>query len=137
MTDSRQIFARNLRILIGTRSVSRIAREIGINRTQFNRYLTGETLPQVEVLLRICRAFGTDANILLYPVDAPREPIERSLLRRVLTECTVTFNPDAELLTAAELIAALAAAFPNEDLAILTPSHPTPAASPQPHGDLS
>lgn len=150
MTDNREIFARNLRILIGPRSVSRIARDVGINRTQFNRYLTGETLPKAELLLRICRFFGTDANILLYPLDATPEPIERTLLRRVLSECTVTFNPDPELIAALagtfageELAARLhsaaarSGAFPNEYLATLAPSHVVPLAPPQPHGDLS
>ena len=150
MTYSRQIFARNLRILIGDRSVSHIAREIGINRTQFNRYLTGETSPQVDVLLRICRHFGTDANILLYPLDAAPEPVERSLLRRVLSECTVTIGPDPELIAALATTftgedlaarlhsaAAQSGAFPNEYLATLAPSHVVPLAPPQPHGDPS
>lgn len=40
-----------------------------INRTQFNRYLSGESFPRPDVLHRICEFFDTDARILLEPVE--------------------------------------------------------------------
>lgn len=49
-------------------SISALCRELGINRTQYNRYLSGESFPRPDVLHRICTYFGVDARILLEPV---------------------------------------------------------------------
>ena len=66
----RNMFGANLRNLSETyRSVSALARELGINRTQFNRYLSGESFPRPDVLARICDFFDVDARVLLEPVD--------------------------------------------------------------------
>lgn len=66
----RGIFGANLRRLAGRfPSVAGLCRELGINRTQFNRYLSGESFPRPDVLYRICRFFDVDARILLEPVD--------------------------------------------------------------------
>ena len=60
----------NLRKLSRSRgSVSQLSRELGINRTQFNRYLSGESFPRPDVLQRICSYFEVDARIILEPVD--------------------------------------------------------------------
>jgi transcriptional regulator with XRE-family HTH domain len=48
--------------------VSELSRQLGINRTQFNRYLSGESFPRPDVLARICDFFAVDARILLEPV---------------------------------------------------------------------
>ncbi|WP_306155683.1 helix-turn-helix domain-containing protein [Roseovarius sp. MMSF_3281] len=67
----RSMFGRNLQILSAAYpSVAGLCRELGINRTQFNRYLSGESFPRPDVLHRICRFFGVDARILLEPVEA-------------------------------------------------------------------
>ena len=50
-------------------SISALCRELGINRTQFNRYRAGESFPRPDVLYRICRYFKVDARILLEPVE--------------------------------------------------------------------
>lgn len=49
-------------------SISALCRELGINRTQYNRYLAGESFPRPDVLHRICTYFNVDARILLEPV---------------------------------------------------------------------
>ena len=51
-------------------SISALCRELGINRTQYNRYLSGESFPRPDVLSRICDHFQVDARILLEPVDS-------------------------------------------------------------------
>lgn len=61
-------------------SISALCRELGINRTQYNRYLSGESFPRPDVLHRICTYFGVDARILLAPVDEVAQPGE-SVLR--------------------------------------------------------
>lgn len=61
--------ARNIRTLCSYgRSVSDICRRIGLNRQQFDRYLTGRTEPSLSTLRRICDFFGVDeAEILMEP----------------------------------------------------------------------
>lgn len=71
--EIRNIFGANLRQMSGTYpSIAGLCRELGINRTQYNRYLSGESFPRPDVLHRICQFFGTDARILLEPVDKIR-----------------------------------------------------------------
>lgn len=54
-----QDFPTNLRSLCAEYgSIARICREIGINRQQFNRYLSGAGLPSAHNLRRIARHFG-------------------------------------------------------------------------------
>lgn len=66
----RSIFGENLRRLSASHaSVSALCRDLGINRTQFNRYLSGESFPRPDVLHQICSFFGVDARVLLEPVD--------------------------------------------------------------------
>lgn len=69
--QTRAVFSENLRLLlIGRPSVARVCREIGINRTQFNRYLSSESFPRPDVLSLICGYFQVDARILLEPLEA-------------------------------------------------------------------
>lgn len=64
------MFGANLRKLSdGYASISALSRELGINRTQYNRYLSGESFPRPDVLARICAFFEVDARVLLEPVD--------------------------------------------------------------------
>lgn len=66
----RSMFGANLRQLSQDHaSISSLARDLGINRTQFNRYLSGESFPRPDVLYRICDFFKVDARVLLEPVD--------------------------------------------------------------------
>lgn len=55
-------------------SISALCRDLGINRTQYNRYLSGESFPRPDVLHRICSYFDVDARILLEPVADVTEP---------------------------------------------------------------
>jgi transcriptional regulator with XRE-family HTH domain len=51
----------NLKLLCGYgRSVSDVCRRSGINRQQFNRYLSGKTKPSLRSVRRICDFFGID-----------------------------------------------------------------------------
>ncbi|WP_170427897.1 helix-turn-helix domain-containing protein [Ruegeria arenilitoris] len=68
--ELRRMFGANLRQLSRQySSVSELCRQLGINRTQFNRYLSGESFPRPDVLDRMCRFFEVDARILLRPLD--------------------------------------------------------------------
>jgi len=67
----RGMFGRNLQVLSAPfPSIAALCRELDINRTQFNRYLAGESFPRPDVLYRICTFFDVDARILLEPVEA-------------------------------------------------------------------
>ncbi|MFK7875434.1 MAG: helix-turn-helix domain-containing protein [Paracoccaceae bacterium] len=68
--ELRNMFGANLRYLADTYpSISELSRQLGINRTQFNRYLAGESFPRPDILARICDFFDVDARVLLEPVD--------------------------------------------------------------------
>lgn len=68
--ELRNMFGANLRNLSRKYpSVSELSRQLGINRTQFNRYLSGESFPRPDVLDRICAFFDVDARILLEPAN--------------------------------------------------------------------
>ncbi len=73
--ELRRMFGANLRLLSHQYpSVSELCRQLGINRTQYNRYLSGESFPRPDVLDRICRFFKVDARILLKPLDEIAQP---------------------------------------------------------------
>lgn len=73
-SDLRSVFGRNLKELAARESsVSSLCTRLGINRTQFNRYLAGETFPRPDVLHRICNYFEVDARILLEPLSSQHE----------------------------------------------------------------
>ena len=67
MTDPvevRGIFGANLRHLSGRYpSIAGLCRELGINRTQYNRYLSGESFPRPDVLQRIVMGVGAEAYL--------------------------------------------------------------------------
>ncbi len=63
-------FTANLRLLCSEKSsVSQICREIGINRQQFNSYLSGRSRPSNHNFLKICRYFGVSATDLEMPAE--------------------------------------------------------------------
>lgn len=73
--ELRQVFGANLRQLAKSHaSIAALCRDLDINRTQFNRYLSGESFPRPDILHRIASFFGKDARILLEPVDEIEEP---------------------------------------------------------------
>lgn len=100
--EVRGIFGANLRQLSSRYpSIAGLCRDLGINRTQYNRYLSGESFPRPDVLQRICAFFDTDARILLEPVsdlsplsnDLLNHPAIASHLGRGATEVPETMFP--------------------------------------------
>ncbi|MEM7522075.1 MAG: helix-turn-helix transcriptional regulator, partial [Pseudomonadota bacterium] len=84
-SELRAMFGSNLRKLSKDYpSISELARQLGINRTQFNRYLSGESFPRPDVLARVCAFFDVDARVLLESVDeisSGEDPVANSYLR--------------------------------------------------------
>jgi transcriptional regulator with XRE-family HTH domain len=61
-------FSEKLRSLCAHyRSVSEVCRMLGLNRQQFDRYLTGQVRPSQHNLQRIATGFGVDINELMDP----------------------------------------------------------------------
>lgn len=73
-------FADNLRALCTRHgSIAAVCRALGMNRQQFNKYLSGSTLPNVATLEKLCGFFRIESDTLFRdpldfqrPVDAPR-----------------------------------------------------------------
>jgi transcriptional regulator with XRE-family HTH domain len=64
MTD----FPQNLRFLCGYRpSISIVGRDLKINRSQLNRYLSGASAPRPALMQRICDYFGVEQHEILLP----------------------------------------------------------------------
>ena len=73
--DTRGIFARNLKLLMGEHgNVAELSRVLDVNRTQLNRFLSGESFPRPDILQRFCDHFNVDARILLEPVESLKGP---------------------------------------------------------------
>lgn len=95
----RNMFGENLRQLSAPyASISDLSRQLGINRTQFNRYLSGESFPRPDVLARICNFFNVDARVLLEPVDKIEtgdDPIANPFLRDFFGTAVSNVTEDA------------------------------------------
>jgi len=64
----REDFASNLRLLCGYyRSIAEVCRLVKINRSQFNKYLSGSTLPSKYILRSLCDFFGVEEYEIFLP----------------------------------------------------------------------
>ncbi|AMX02239.1 helix-turn-helix transcriptional regulator [Microbulbifer thermotolerans] len=62
--------AQNLRLLCSYyRSIAEVCRRIGINRAQFNKYLSGHTQPSRYTLAKICDFFGVEPHEIVMPSE--------------------------------------------------------------------
>lgn len=82
-------FSQNLRFLCAEApSIAQVCREIGLNRQQFNRYLSGAGLPSAHNLRRIARHFAVaEADLFADPARfaAARRPVAAPNLPAPLT----------------------------------------------------
>ena len=63
-----EYFGPNLRLLCSYRpTISRVAGDLGINRSQLNRYLAGNSFPRGPQLRRICDYFGVEPHEIMLP----------------------------------------------------------------------
>jgi transcriptional regulator with XRE-family HTH domain len=91
----RSIFAGNLRRLSSReKSHAHVARELGLNRQQFNSYVTGKNLPNERVIDNICAYFQVDVGTLFREADpdadfqniASLTDRQRKFIDRVISE---------------------------------------------------
>ncbi len=58
----------NLRLLCSYhKSIADVCRQLGVNRSQFNRYLNGKSFPSLRLMQRMCDFFGVEESELLMP----------------------------------------------------------------------
>lgn len=76
---SKPFFADNLRLLCSyKKSISGVCRELVINRQQFNKYLSGSTMPSGNNMRKICDYFGVEE----YEIHMPSEEFEKLVKAR-------------------------------------------------------
>lgn len=86
----RENLAANLRRLVQRHaSVSAVCRELGINRTQFERYLQGQAIPNKATARLICGFFKIDENDLYREPAAAAATDSHASLRQRLYETMV------------------------------------------------
>ena len=67
-------FPRNLRFLTDhCKSVADVCRRLEVNRSQFNKYLSGRSTPSRHMLKKICDFFGVEEHEILLPGDKFRK----------------------------------------------------------------
>ena len=67
-------FAENLRAMCARHgSIAAVCRALAMNRQQFNKYLSGSTLPNVATLEKICGFFGIEAESLFHDPARPQK----------------------------------------------------------------
>ena len=90
-------FPDNLRFLCGFHvSISAVCRELEINRSQFNKYLSGATRPSPFAMRRICDFFGVDEHDLYLPQDQ----LARKFEQRRETAEPISASPHANAISA-------------------------------------
>lgn len=58
-------FAMNLMALVNRKpSIAAVCRDLGMNRQQFNKYLSGNSLPSPATLEKLCRYFKVDPEVM-------------------------------------------------------------------------
>jgi Cro/C1-type HTH DNA-binding domain len=79
--SARSIFAENLRrSCLRYRTIAEICEGIGINRQQFNKYLSGSAMPNPVTLERICRFLDIEAGTLFQrpiPAGSGTSPVSK------------------------------------------------------------
>jgi len=95
----RENLAGNLRLLCRERGpVAKICREMKINRQQFDRYLTGEALPNAATMTKICQYFGVDESELVKepPLEGVVARTGNAASSSIAASCAAIFNQIAD-----------------------------------------
>jgi transcriptional regulator with XRE-family HTH domain len=93
MPQFRDVFAANLkRMIAGETSIAHVCRELSINRQQFNRYLSGETLPSHANLAKIAKFFKVSENNLFH-TDAGSD-VSQAAAGRYFAKLQNAFGPE-------------------------------------------
>ena len=93
--------SQNIRLLCSYhKSIADVCRQLGVNRSQFNRYLNGQTLPSLRVLRKMCDFFGLEEAELMLPHGQFAELIKLKPQSAVATiEKNALVSTSADVLT--------------------------------------
>ncbi len=79
-TPSGSILSQNMVELIGNQhTITSLSRDLNIHRNQLQRYVDGASLPNLDILQRICQFFDVDARILTHRLADLRINSDRAL----------------------------------------------------------
>jgi transcriptional regulator with XRE-family HTH domain len=79
-------FARNLRSMTEAKgSIAQTCRDLDMNRQQFNKYLSGVSLPAPATLKKIARYFGVDQRAMFNHAESERRTTNLEDIRPLLT----------------------------------------------------
>lgn len=74
MAETLEGFASNLKLLCSFYpSIAEVTRRLGVNRSQFNKYLTGRHRPSPHLLRRLCDFFGVEDYEIFLPHEQFRQ----------------------------------------------------------------
>lgn len=74
MPESLDGFAKNLKLLCSFYpSIAEVTRRLNVNRSQFNKYLTGRHRPSAHLLRRLCDFFGVEDYEIFLPHEQFRQ----------------------------------------------------------------
>ena len=78
-----------------------IAERLGLSQQRYYNYISDQTEPDLQTLVRICTALVTEPNVVLGFCDSEGESSEESNLQSAITAAIGAMGPDTLRLTAA------------------------------------
>ena len=78
-----------------------VAERLGLSQQRYHNYISDQTEPDLQTLVRICRALATEPNVVLAFLDSEGEVGEEAKLHAAITAATGTMGLATLRLTAA------------------------------------
>lgn len=78
-----------------------IAERLGLSQQRYHNYISDQTEPDLQTLVRICRALATEPNVVLGFSDSEGQAGEEANLQAAITAATGTMGLATLRLTAA------------------------------------
>ena len=78
-----------------------VAERLGLSQQRYHNYISGQTEPDLQTLVRICKALATEPNDVLGFSGPGDEPTEEASLQATITAATSTMSLATLRLTAA------------------------------------
>jgi transcriptional regulator with XRE-family HTH domain len=99
MPALRTAFSEKLRSLVDKeKSIAHVCRELSINRQQFNRYLSGETMPSEQNISKLSGFFGISVNSFFDQAEPAGSPLAALSDEPFLRRLSRAFDSETRLL---------------------------------------
>lgn len=99
-----------------------VAERVGLSQQRYHNYVSDQTEPDLQTLVRICKALGTEPNVVLGFAEDDGETGEEAKLQARLAAASATMG-----LATLRLAAAVVDTIANEDKRIQRPTAKRPA----------